>query len=582
MTFATRLVLPPGLLEAAENLAPKHARLEAALERFRTSGGSADATLDLELNFGLFDSAAMRALVDAMGDVDQQSAVARLLRGIAASRRSELDEALVLLPPVALEARLELDERLLAWTLSEWGRASAMKGERLRAFELVQECLLLTRTLEWPEHEALTLCHLGLLYGQEGESEPYAAYTRQALTLYRELGDSQGITQCLVNLGGALTTLRELDEAARCYAEALLMAHASGWAYLEALALAGRGGLRFQEGDVDEGLVDYRASAVLLEARAQHFQLTRHDLLVGRHLLRANRGVEAMEWARSCLARAESYGFDELKAGAHELLSSSLSLLGRHEEAVGALRTFCDLREQRVQQQVADAQRGAEQAQHELLTRKQAQWERERGTELQAKNDELAVALAAQEQLRAELEQVSRTDPLTGLANRREMDRYLCQAVAQAGRSWRPLSFVLLDVDHFKQVNDRFGHAGGDAVLVELARRLRERMRASDLLARWGGEEFCMILPDTVVAGAFTVAERVRRLVADTPFLVGNELLKVTISLGVANLEPGRCEAVRLLQAADEALYAAKRAGRNRIGNPLRLPVPPRLGREPL
>ncbi len=564
MPFSTRLALPPGLPERAEHLTSKSVRLVRLLAKFR-AGQSDDAVLDLEVQMAIVDPAAIPALLEGLSPADQQTAVARLMRGAAASRLARLDEALELLPAVALEARIDTDERLLAWTLSEWARASAMKGDRLRAFEVLSECLLLIRTLGWIEQEAITLCHLGLMYGQDGKSVPYAAHTREALALYRQLDDTQGIAQCLCNLGGALTTLRELDEAARCFDVALKLAHTNGSAYLEALCLAGRGGLRCQAGNFDAGLADYRASAALLESQGQHFQVTRHELLVGKHLLRAGRAADAIEWARSALTRADTFGFEEIRAGAHDLLAASLSQLGRHEEAVTALRTFCDLRDKRLDQRVAEADRAAEQALMELLTRKEAQWERERLATLEEKNAALAAALVDQERLRQELERMSSTDPLTGLANRRELDRYLGLAVPQARRSWRPLSVLILDVDHFKQVNDRYGHAAGDAVLVELAGRLSTRMRSTDLVARWGGEEFCIILPDTELGGACTVAEVLRGLVEATPFSAANERLAVTISIGVASLEPARCDPRSLLKAADEALYAAKHAGRNRV-----------------
>lgn len=573
MSRATRLPMPPGLPERAGAHTTRSHRIGRMLERYHAEPDAADAALDLQVQFAVVDPEGLQALMERASSADRQTAVARLMRAVAASRRSRLDEALALLPVVALEARIDTDERLLAWTLSEWARASAMKGDRLRAFEGLRESLLLSRTLGWVEHEAVTLCHLGLLYGQDAKSEPYAAHTREALALYRQLDDAQGVAQCLCNLGGALTTLGAFDEATRCYTEALTTAHAFGWAYLEALGLAGRGGLCFQEGHIDGGLADYSAAAGLLESLGQHFQLTRHDLLVSGHLLRGGRGTDALAWARSALGRADTYGFEELRANAYDLIARGLSQLGRHEEAAASLRKLCDLREQRLDLRVADAQRATEQAHLELLTRKEAQWERERLAVLEEKNAALAAALGVQDQLRQELERASRTDPLTGLANRREMDRYLGLVVLQARRTWRPLSFVLIDVDHFKDVNDRYGHAAGDAVLVELARRFTQRMRATDFVARWGGEEFCIILPDTELDGACVVAEELRRLVAAEPFSFERERVAVTISLGVAALDPDGCDPDRVLQAADGALYAAKRAGRNRV---CRAPSAPR------
>ncbi len=158
------------------------------------------------------------------------------------------------------------------------------------------------------------------------------------------------------------------------------------------------------------------------------------------------------------------------------------------------------------------------------------------------------------------------TDVLTGLRNRRYAIERLAQECASALRSDRPLSLLMIDIDHFKTINDRFGHAAGDSVLVEIARRLQATLRSSDIIARIGGEEFLVIAPDTPKAEAFKLAERLRQAVAARPVMVGQTALTVTISIGVADQAASGCQNTdQLLNAADAALYAAKAAGRNRV-----------------
>jgi diguanylate cyclase (GGDEF)-like protein len=160
---------------------------------------------------------------------------------------------------------------------------------------------------------------------------------------------------------------------------------------------------------------------------------------------------------------------------------------------------------------------------------------------------------------RARLEARAASDPLTELANHRTFFERLHADGERAHRHARPLSLVLIDIDHFKAVNDAHGHLTGDAVLVEVARRLRAAARAGDTLARIGGEEFAWILPESRRDDAGAVAERARRAVAAAPFpAVG----RLTISAGVAELGRGMAP-TDLVQAADAALYAAKRAGRD-------------------
>ncbi len=162
------------------------------------------------------------------------------------------------------------------------------------------------------------------------------------------------------------------------------------------------------------------------------------------------------------------------------------------------------------------------------------------------------------------------TDPLTGLYNRRYVQAHLTRLAEQSRGSGRELAVMMLDIDHFKQVNDTHGHAAGDQVLVQLADRLRENLRAIDLVARVGGEEFLVAMPRTSAAQAHLAADRLRRLVNERPFDLGNggRKLKVTASVGVAtsgrrDIEKSHLN--KICDQADAALYAAKSAGRNQV-----------------
>lgn len=169
-------------------------------------------------------------------------------------------------------------------------------------------------------------------------------------------------------------------------------------------------------------------------------------------------------------------------------------------------------------------------------------------------------------ELNAALEASAMTDGLTQLANRRHLDRRLAEEVARANRYGAPLSVLLLDVDHFKKVNDGHGHSAGDAVLREIARELRSSVRIMDLAARYGGEELLVLAPSTPSHAAHVFAERLRaqieHLAIDAPG--AERALRVTVSIGVAQLAPGH-DGASVLAAADEALYEAKRSGRNRV-----------------
>ncbi len=178
----------------------------------------------------------------------------------------------------------------------------------------------------------------------------------------------------------------------------------------------------------------------------------------------------------------------------------------------------------------------------------------------------LREASASLELANRELERLANTDTLTGLSNRRHFTSTLEAELRRALRHERPLSLIVLDLDRFKQVNDRFGHGMGDRVLVSAARAIEEVVREVDLVGRLGGEEFAVLVPETDLNGAFRLAERIRAGIAaaGVPDPRG-QALRVTASLGVATLGVSGSDADTLLLAADNALYEAKGNGRNRV-----------------
>jgi diguanylate cyclase (GGDEF)-like protein len=179
--------------------------------------------------------------------------------------------------------------------------------------------------------------------------------------------------------------------------------------------------------------------------------------------------------------------------------------------------------------------------------------------EVREANAALAVALE-------DAEHRSRTDSLTGLCNRRHFYETLAEELTAHRHGGRPPGVILADVDHFKLVNDTHGHRGGDAVLVELAARIADALRPCDVVARWGGEEFAMLIRDVPAGGGLAAAaERVRRAVSATPFPVHGVSVNVTISVGAVRAERGTWTPDSLVDAADQALYSAKRRGRNRV-----------------
>ncbi|MFC0445986.1 GGDEF domain-containing protein [Pseudidiomarina halophila] len=158
------------------------------------------------------------------------------------------------------------------------------------------------------------------------------------------------------------------------------------------------------------------------------------------------------------------------------------------------------------------------------------------------------------------LEYIAVTDPLTGLCNRSKLDHALSVALTRAQREQRDFAIALLDIDHFKKVNDTYGHQVGDLILIELAQLLRSNVRSTDVAGRWGGEEFLLVLPEHTRQQAVMHAERIRNVIAAFEFHAG---IRITASFGVASYR-AEDDASSIIRRVDKALYAAKAQGRNR------------------
>ena len=162
------------------------------------------------------------------------------------------------------------------------------------------------------------------------------------------------------------------------------------------------------------------------------------------------------------------------------------------------------------------------------------------------------------------LKDASEHDELTNIYNRRKFNIFLDEEYLRTNRNDSFFSLMMIDIDCFKQYNDNYGHLAGDYVLKELAQLCKSRLRPDDVLGRYGGEEFCAVLPETALDGAAAIADDLRRRVQERSFEFENESIAVTVSLGCAELG-GEMDVLKILKAADEKLYEAKRGGRNKV-----------------
>jgi diguanylate cyclase (GGDEF)-like protein len=245
------------------------------------------------------------------------------------------------------------------------------------------------------------------------------------------------------------------------------------------------------------------------------------------------------------LAKGESDRFTKLHSG------------DEMEQLVDAFNTM-SIRLADTRAQAESAQRDLQQARENLEQRIA-----ERTRELTQVNERLLHEVAERARAEQLLAHTAHSDPLTGLMNRRAMIEHLEYQAKRFGRSGTPFAVMLGDLDRFKSINDSYGHDGGDQALIQAAESLKHSIRAQDLVARWGGEEFLILLPDTDLEGGLVVAEKVRESLAATTVPIGPGALRLTISLGLAAFSEGQT-IDQCIKAADSALYEAKRQGRNR------------------
>jgi len=490
--------------------------------------------------------------------------IGALVEGVAVARSGALLEGAEILGEVVSDARLAVDEPVLTWALAEQGRAWGMSGDVSGAAAALSEAATLAGRSAMPIAGCMARSNLGMLYAQEGRSVDYEHHTRLALEIAREAGDVEGQALGLSNLGGALTTQKRFDEAAAALTEARGLAERHGLRRIEALALSALGGLFIERGDIDGGVTLYDEAGLLLAGILDHFQVGYNDVIAGRLLLEQGRPELALQRARTAGAHGSRHGLIELQVRASDLESRVLESEGRLGEALEAARRSAALERGRLDARVAASKQAGERSQRSLLALKRAAWERQRRQELEESDRALRDALAEETRLRCILEKTARTDALTGIPNRRAHEADVRAILADAARAERHVAMLIVDIDHFKAINDRYGHEVGDEVLVGVAQRLEGALRASDRVARWGGEEFTVCAPGVGPDGAERVAGTLLAAVRGAPFETQIGPVRVTVSIGVAVHDPGLPSGDRTFRVADAALYRAKREGRDR------------------
>jgi diguanylate cyclase (GGDEF)-like protein len=447
-------------------------------------------------------------------------------------------------------------------SLNHLGVVANRAGEHGAALEYYQASLTIRESQGDLAAVGHSLMNIGVTYGHLGEIEHLLEYSRRALQIH-EPSDPSAASVCLNNIGTAFLTMGEYGRALEYLERAAAGFHALGHAD-EASCICAIGCIHLEQGDhaaarscFVQGLELVRRVGSRIYEPDILIHLGRFEELLGETDAGLAHLHEALDLAEAQGAREYVYAAHGAMAEAYERQGDTGRALEHHRafhkvwREVFSTETNRRIQNVRVRAEVQQTQREAE-----IL--------REKNEALTRADEEKARLL---EQLRtqaAELERQTREDGLTGVFNRRHLDTLLSVEWERVLRFGRALTLAMLDVDHFKQVNDRFSHAVGDEVLRTVARILRENTRGVDVVARYGGEEFCLILVETRVDEGARLCDRLRTMVQVHDWSAIRPGLAVTVSIGVAGLHEAEAPDA-LLSAADARLYAAKHAGRNRV-----------------
>ena len=451
-----------------------------------------------------------------------------------------------------------------AHTLLRLGGSHYRLGDYPAALKLFLEARALFETTDDFAGLGSTWNGIGNLhFSEEHWAEARDAY-QTALAQFRHTSDPYWQSGLLYNLAGIHLKQDNLGEARACLEESLHLREGIGDRYGQGYSLKSLAEVVRREGDFDH------ARTLGLQSRALFEQ-------IGDQAGQALAGIALAEIEAACghrelaerhyhesLAYTDAQGLREVSYQIHRELSQLYEGSGDFERALSHYQQFHTIKEALFNDTTSDKLRNLE------VRHRVAQTQRESAI-LRAHNDELSAANLRQATLLKQLHDQSitldrqaRTDALTSLLNRRSLEERFAIVHKNARQHGLPLSVALMDLDHFKRINDEFSHQMGDTVLRTVARLLKQNCRSGDILARYGGEEFVLVLPETARAEATVFCEQMRHLVAAFPWHDLHPHLTVTLSLGLCS-DPAMMDPEQMLSCADTLLYEAKAAGRNRV-----------------
>jgi len=450
------------------------------------------------------------------------------------------------------------DDSGIARTAGNIGNLHTALGNLDEAERYHLQALEAFESLSWGEGVAGTLVNLGALAARRAEAleradETQAAqqhhrdnldYNRRALAIFEKLDNPRGIAYAADNVARALTSLGQAEAALAPARRSQELRQKVGDSMGVVRSLLTRADALAALGEIEDAI------GLLAEARA----------MVGPD----NRSIQREVLQRQADLLAREQNFEKALGRLRELVEIERAMAAE-QTAARVEELELKYRAEQLEQQLALERAGAELSEQRV--------HRQRIISLGATLTALLLLLIAVlaynryrlgKKVSRSLDRAARTDPVTGLSNRRDMTERIQRAIIRSEEDHEKAALVMADIDSFKRINDTLGHQGGDQVLIHVAQLMREHVRGQDVVSRWGGEEFMMLLPNTDLEGAVSVSENLRRALAETPPVIAGQQLVLTMTFGVAETYPG-IDFNTLIKRADDAMYVGKARGKDRV-----------------
>jgi diguanylate cyclase (GGDEF)-like protein len=551
------------LAQEAQQLARELADVEGLAQSLRTIGLCQVAQLDYEsARASLLEALQLLETLDPPVRETQVEVLRKLLEN--AFYLKDYESALAYGIKALPLCRELQDRKLEALTLNDVGIIYGNLDAYEESLEHLLASLNILESLQADDKSLLAnpLNNIGNLYEKLGNKQRALEFFKASLAVFEQEGRGKGIT--LGNIGRIYVTLGEYDLALDYLQESREFFEGRDDSVYLAPALAKIGDAYAESGDDAKAMAYYKRS--LATVRASPYGEFKDEILasLGRFYLRQGAYEAAVPHLEAALAIVEKAGTKQGIYEAYFALSEAYEGLGDTARALHHYKKFRRFKEE-VFSEASNNKVRSLMAQFDV---ERAQKEREiyrlQHVELVKAYEKLKLLYARLEQQSQKLERLSSQDALTGLYNRRYLDKRLGEEFRRARRYGHSLSVAVIDLDAFKSINDKFSHAAGDKVLRAVAKILRRNLRETDIIARYGGEEFVVVFVQTPLPQAVQACEKIRRAVARCPWRSVNPELCVTLSIGLSD-DLGVLNHERFLHAADKKLYEAKRGGRNRV-----------------